>query len=129
MRAAQLKISGAKEGESADVVFFHFGPSGGGDTQSNVDRWVRQFQGGSEAAKVEPQEIGGAKVTLVTTEGTFNSGMPGGPTTPMENYALLGAIIEHKEGSVFVKMTGPAALVKGSRQKFLDFLATAFPAK
>jgi len=65
----------------------------------------------------------------VTTEGTFSSGMPGGPTTAMENYALLGAIVEHKEGNVFVKMTGPAALVKASRQKFLDFLATALPAK
>ena len=82
-----------------------------------------------ESAKVEKQEIGGANVTLVTTEGTFNSGMPGGPTTPKTNYALLGAIIENKEGDVFVKMTGPAALVKASRQKFLDFLATAFPAK
>ena len=72
---------------------------------------------------------GGAKVTLVTTEGSFSSGMPGGPATVMENYALLGAIIEHPEGNVFVKMTGPAPLVKDSRKKFLDFLATALAPK
>jgi len=129
MRAAQLKVPGAKPEDSAEIVFFHFGPQGGGGVQANVDRWVKQFPDGAETAKVEKQQIGGANVTLVTTEGTFNSGMPGGPTTPKTNYALLGAIIEHKDGDVFVKMTGPAALVKASRQKFLDFLATAFPAK
>jgi hypothetical protein len=129
MRKAQLKITGAKPDDSADVTFFHFGPDSGGDVQSNAQRWVAQFRGTEGAAKIEPQEIGGAKVTLVTTEGTFSSGMPGGPSTPMENYALLGAIIEHKDGNIFVKMTGPAALVKESRQKFLDFLASALAAK
>lgn len=129
MRKAQLKVSGAKPEDAADITFFHFGPDGGGDVQSNAQRWVAQFRGGEDKAKIEAQQIGGAKVTLVTTEGTFSSGMPGGPATVMENYALLGAIIEHPEGNVFVKMTGPAALVKDSRKKFLDFLATALPAK
>ena len=129
MRKAQLKVTGEKPEETADITFFDFGPDGGGDVQSNAQRWVAQFKGAEGASKVEPQEIGGAKVTLVTTEGTFSSGMPGGPSTPMENYALLGAIIEHKDGNVFIKMTGPATLVKASRQKFLDFLASALPAK
>jgi hypothetical protein len=129
MRKAQLKVPSAKPDESADITFFHFGPDSGGDVQSNAQRWVAQFRGAEGASKIEPQEIGGAKVTLVTTEGTFSSGMPGGPSAPLENYALLGAIIEHKDGNVFVKMTGPAALVKDSRQKFLEFLASALPAK
>ena len=42
---------------------------------------------------------------------------------------MAGAIIENPDGNVFVKMTGPAALVKDARQKFLDFLATALPGK
>ena len=129
MRKAQLKVPGAKPNEAADITFFHFGPEGGGDVQSNAQRWIGQFRGGEDKAKIDPQQIGGAKVTLVTTEGTFSSGMPGGPATVMENYALLGAIIEHADGSVFVKMTGPAALVKELRKKFLDFLAAALPAK
>ena len=129
MRKAQLRVPGGKPDEAADITFFHFGPDSGGDVQSNAQRWVSQFRGNENAAKIEEQQIGGAKVTLVTTEGTYSSGMPGGPATTLENYALLGAIIEHKEGNVFVKMTGPAALVKSSRQKFLDFLATALPAK
>jgi hypothetical protein len=129
MRKAQLKVPGAKPEDAADITFFHFGSDGGGDVQSNAQRWVSQFRGGDSAAKIETQVIGDAKVTFVTTEGTFSSGMPGGPQTVMENYALLGAIIEHPAGNVFVKMTGPAALVKSSRKKFLDFLGTALPAK
>ncbi len=129
MRKAQLKVPGAKAEEFADITFFHFGAGSGGDIQSNAQRWIGQFKGAEGAGKIEPQNIGGAKVTLVTTEGTFSSGMPGGPSTPLENQALLGAIIEHGEGNVFVKMTGPAELVKASRQKFLDFLASAVPAK
>jgi len=129
MRKAQLKVPGAKPEDFADITFFHFGAGSGGDIQANAQRWISQFKGAEGAGKIEPQEIGGAKVTLVTTEGTFSSGMPGGPATPLENQALLGAIIEHDDGNVFVKMTGPAALVKGSRQKFLDFLTSALPAK
>ena len=45
-------------------------------------------------------------------EGTFGSGMPGGPTTPMKDYALRGAILESPSGDVYVKMTGPKAIVK-----------------
>jgi len=130
MRKAQLSIPGAK-GESAEVTFFYFGAGSGGDVQANAQRWVSQFRGNENAAKVESEEIAGKKVTIVSAEGTYASGgMAGGPpATSHENYALLGAIIEDPEGNIFVKMTGPAALVKDSRKKFLDFLATAAPAK
>ena len=39
--------------------------------------------------------------------GTFLSGRPFGPKTPKPGYALVAAIIEGKEGAVFIKMTGP----------------------
>jgi len=129
MRKAQLKIPGAKADEAADVTFFHFGAQGGGDAASNAQRWLMQFKGDESAKKVEAQEIEGTKVTLVTTEGTFSSGMPGGPATPMENQALLGAIIEGPEGNVFIKTTGPAALVKGLREKLVAFITAALPKK
>ena len=59
------------------------------------------------------------KITYVTTEGTFSSGMPGGPTTPMTGYALYGAILESPDVNVFIKMTGPEAVVK-SRPKLQE---------
>jgi hypothetical protein len=129
MRKAQLKVPGATADQSADVTFFHFGAGGGGDVAANAQRWLAQFKGAEGASKIEPQEIAGTKVSLVTTEGTFSSGMPGGPTTAVENAALLGAIIEGPEGNVFVKMIGPVPLVKASRQKFLEFITAAIAAK
>ena len=129
MRKAQLKVPGAKPEQSADIVFFHFGAGAGGDVKANADRWLGQFKSAEGASKVEPLEAGGTKVTLVSTEGTYSSGMPGGLTTPLENHALLGAIIEGAQGNVFVKMTGPADLVKGSRERFIAFISAAVPKK
>jgi hypothetical protein len=129
MRKAQLKVPGASADQSADITFFHFGAGGGGDVTSNAQRWLAQFKSPEGVSKIEPQEIAGTKVTLVTTEGSFSSGMPGGPAAVMENAALLGAIIEAADGSVFVKMTGPAALVKASRAKFIEFITGAIPPK
>jgi hypothetical protein len=43
----------------------------------------------------------------------------------MDNYALLGAIVEDADGSVFVKMTGPKAVVQAANAKFLEFLESA----
>ena len=129
MRKAQLKVPGAKPTESADITFFYFGEGGGGDAKANAQRWVNQFHGPEGAAKIDEQKIGGLNVTIVSTEGTFSSGMPGGPTTALDNYALLGAIVEGKEGNVFVKMTGPVGLVKESQKKFLAFITAAIEAR
>lgn len=127
MRKAQLKVNDAEKKTSAEVVFFHFGAGGGGGTQANIERWYRQFEGSKEkiGAKSEDTKVGKHKVTYVQAEGTFNSGMPGGPTTPMTGYALRGAIIEAAEGDVFVKMTGPAALVKASEADFKKMVESA----
>jgi hypothetical protein len=75
-----------------------------------VDRWFGQFQNAKTAQN--EATLGGVRVVFVQAAGTFYSGMPGGPTTPLDNYALRGAILEDKEkGDVFVKMTGPSSLV------------------
>ena len=128
MRKAQLQVPGADAAKFADITFFHFGEGGAGGVEANAQRWLKQFTGKAGAEKIEPQEIAGVKVTLVSTEGTFSSGMPGGEAKPMENHALLGAMIENPGGLVFVKMTGPIETVKGTREKFIEFLKTAISA-
>ena len=127
MRKAQLKVNDAEKKNSAEVVFFHFGPSNGGGVQANVDRWFGQFQEPREkiGAKSEDEKIGKHKVTFVRAEGTYLSGMPGGARTPQPGSALRGAIIESPEGDVFVKMTGPAALVKSSEADFRKLIESA----
>ena len=116
MRKAQLRVP-AEKGEGADVIFFHFGPGNGGGTQANVDRWLMQFKD-VKGKKVSDTKIGQHKVTYVQTEGTYSGGMPGAAPQDLKGYALLGAIVESDEGSVFIKMTGPAPVVQGGDGEF-----------
>jgi hypothetical protein len=123
MRKAQLEI--ARGPEKADVTFFHFGADQGGTAEDNVARWYAQFPGSEKNRTTEHMQIGSVKITFAMTEGTFSSGMPGGPTTPMESYALCGAILESAVGNVFVKMTGPNAVVKASTEAFKKMVSEA----
>lgn len=125
MRKAQLQIPGKDGGKPADVTFFFFGGGQGGDVQANVQRWLGQFAGKPEANKVEPQEFNGVKVTLVSAEGTMKASPFGGQPDDLPDSALLGAILDQPDGAVFVKMTGPAALVKDSREKFVAMVKAA----
>ena len=110
MRKAQLSVPGSAGSSPAEVTFFHFGAGQGGSVQANVDRWFKQFSDGYTDARTE--QAGSTTITFVKAEGTFASGMPGGPTTPMKDYALRGAILESPSGDVYVKMTGPKTVVK-----------------
>jgi hypothetical protein len=119
MRKAQLKVTAADAKEPGEVVFFFFGPQSGG-TKANVDRWLGQFEEGRDKinAKTEEKKFAKALVTYVSAEGTYKSGMPGTAPVPKAGFALLGGIVEGSEGSVFVRLTGPAALVKAARADF-----------
>ena len=115
MRKAQFAAPG-NSGQAAEVVFFYFGTGGAGGVKANIDRWMGQFKN-AENKKVEGKTVGGPKLTYARATGTFMSGRPFGPKTPKEGYALLGAIIEGKQGAIFVKMTGPEAAVKANSDK------------
>ena len=127
MRKAQFKVNDAGKKNSAEVVFFHFGPGDGGGVQANVNRWYGQFQEPREkiGAKSEKTKIGKHDVTFVHAQGTYLSGMPGGAQTPQPGSALLGAIIESEQGAVFIKMTGPAGLVKSAESDFRKMVDSA----
>jgi hypothetical protein len=123
MRKAQLEI--ARGPQKAEVTFFHFGADQGGTAEDNVARWYAQFAGSEDKRITEHVQVGPVKVTFAMTEGTFSSGMPGGPTTPMTDYALCGAILQSAAGNVFVKMTGPNAVVKASTDAFKKMVTDA----
>jgi hypothetical protein len=123
MRKAQLEI--ARGPEKAEVTFFDFGAGQGGSTTDNISRWYAQFPGSEKNRITENVQVGPVKITFAMTDGTFSSGMPGGPTTPMPGYALCGAIMETAEGSVFIKMTGPQAVVKASTETFKKMISDA----
>ena len=123
MRKAQLSVPAGEGSAPAEVTFFHFGAGQGGSVQANVDRWFKQFSNGYNDAKTE--RVGNTTVTFVKAFGTFSSGMPGGPTTPLKDYALRGAILESSAGDVYVKMTGPKAVAKLAEPAFEKMIREA----
>jgi len=127
MRKAQLKVNDADKKQSAEVIFFYFGEGSGGGTQANVDRWLGQFQEPKDKihSKVEEVTVGKRRVTYVQAEGTYLSGMPGGPKTAQPGSMLLGAILESAQGNVFVRTTGPVDLVKASKAEFRKLIESA----
>jgi hypothetical protein len=123
MRKAQLAVPATAGGEAGEVTFFHFGPGQGGGVKQNVDRWLGQFK--DPVADSRTEKVGNTNVTFVEAAGTFSSGMPGGPTTPKEGYALRGAILESPQGDVYVKLTGPEPLVKAASNAFKKMVEAA----
>jgi hypothetical protein len=121
MRVATYRVpAAAGDPEGGELAIFFFGKNGGGTVAANVDRWLRQFtpDPGGPAPSTRTEEVNGIRVTRVATEGTFASGMPGGPTTPKTKYALLGAIAEGPGGNVFFKLTGPRKTVRAAAGQF-----------
>jgi len=127
MRKAQFAIKG-KDGKSAEVVFFHFGPGEAGGVAANVKRWLGQFKEPADQlnAKTVIETINGTKVTYVTAVGTFMKGPPfGGNKVPVPNSGLLGAIVEGKQGAVFIKATGPKTIIKSAEKDLKAMVSKA----
>ncbi len=126
VRKAQFEIPSAKGADAAECVFFHFGPGGAGGVQANVGRWLQQFA--KEPAVKHAQEqlvVNGVKLTFVLAEGTYLTGPPFGEKVPKANSALLGGIIEAKDGSLYIRLTGPAATVRDANKDFRAMLESA----
>jgi len=128
MRVVTYRVpAAAGDAEGAEVAVFFFGPGQGGSTQANVDRWYSQFRaekGSAGPGKPATTKVGAIPVTIVTTEGTYSSGMPGGAMTPKPGWALRGAIAEGPSGPVFFKMVGPKKTVLAATPGFDAFLKT-----
>ena len=92
-----------------------------GGLRANVERWFREMgRPAPTAAQVDALDRGpvlGGRGAYVELEGTF-TGMGSGASP---GYGLLGMVLEREQGSVFVKMTGPAGAVKAERARFRAF--------
>src|SRR2546427_277431 len=104
MRVVTYRIpAAAGDGEPGELGVFFFGKGEGGSVDANVDRWLAQLtpESGSAKPSRRVETVKGIRVTRVSAEGTYSSGMPGGPRTPKPGFALLGAIAEGPGGNVF----------------------------
>ena len=125
MRKAQFSV-GVDAG-AGEIVFFYFGAGGAGGVEANVKRWLGQFKEPKDKlnAKTEKAKAGETPVTFVSAEGTFMAGPPRGTPVANPGYALLGAIVESKQGAIFAKFTGPKATVKANTEAFKKMITSA----
>jgi len=121
MRIVTYRVpAAAGDPEPGEVGVFFFGTGEGGSVDANIDRWKAQLapEPGSAKPARWVDTIRGIRVTRVSAEGTYSSGMPGGPRTPKAAFALLGAIAEGPGGNVFFKLTGPRKTVQKAATRF-----------
>lgn len=99
-----------------------------GSIEANIERWKGQFRlAGDEAFKTETETVAGHTVHIVDLVGTFKETMggpfAGGRVVEREDYAMVGSIVvDSKDRKFFIKMTGPAAVVKANRDAFVAML-------
>lgn len=125
MRLAQASIPGPAG--AGELTVFFFGPGGGGDLESNLQRWINQVEPDEEPSR-DSFTLGTWKVTWVEAVGTLKpSTMGAGPDKPQPDSRLLGAVVEGEGGPWYFKATGPAATLDAQREAFLDMLKSGRP--
>ena len=92
--------------------------------RANVDRWIKQFEDIMDQ-DVKEEIVKEIKVTFVKTTGTFLSGSPFGPKTPKPGYSLMGAIVEGRQGSIFLKMVGQTKAVQAFEKPLVEMVKNA----
>lgn len=127
-----------KPGSMMRDVNFTFGPSGegecyiarlpgaGGGLAANVNRWRAQMGAAplseEEVSALPTRPLFGQPARFVSVDGTFSPGMGSNQTFP--DYRLIGLILAGEAGAVFVKMTGPKALVEQNGAAFDQFVSS-----
>lgn len=120
----------AKAGEGDDAATARITlMAAGGDVAANIKRWNDQFTGGDkDAQKAEEIKLGNWSVHIVDVNGSYAERTGGGPfaggkVVNREDYAMTGAILIHPTGrKYFVKMIGPATVVKANRDAFVKMI-------
>ena len=130
MSAGGLTLPGKDGAQGVEADFYCFGTGQGGDIEANMKRWQSQFLPGDDGKAVEPQRedstVGTHKVHYVLLKGTFLSGPAMSPKkTPVPGSAMIGAIIEHADGNVFIKVTGPEKAVTALQEDVKKLVASA----
>jgi hypothetical protein len=120
LRPINLRPAGDPDAECYVTVL----SGDGGGLVANIDRWRKQL--GLEAmTPAEADALGdlplmGGTAKLVELEGAY-SGMG---DEARAGWKLIGAVLLRPGSAIFVKMTGPAALVDAEKQRFLAFCAS-----
>jgi hypothetical protein len=126
MRHTSYKIPAAKgDKDGGELVVYYFGPTQGGEVDSNINRWVAQFEGADvKAIKRTDRTVNDIEQHIVEIpKGTYDLGASSmSAVKKVDNYGLLGAIVVAPTGKYFFKLTGPMATVKAAHDPFYKLL-------
>jgi len=126
LRLATYVIIGRGSAARAECAVYYFGPGQGGPVDSNLDRWIGEFEhaGTPERSRLT---IDGIPVSRVRVKGGYlahGGSMGGALETALPDHELLGAIVEGPEGSLFFKLVGPVATVDPAVADFDKMIAS-----
>jgi hypothetical protein len=120
MRLATYAIPASSgDAEGATCAVYYFGPGQGGTVDANMQRWTGEFQSAAQVKRTA-QTVQGMKVSRVRAQGAYTSHGGSGMEAQgsKSDYALLGAIVEGPNGSIFFKLTGPVQSVNAAEEEF-----------
>jgi hypothetical protein len=129
MRAAQFTLPAAAGGD-AEVVVYHFGETGAGSVQANIDRWLGQFKQpdgkpSSEVAKIEKAQFAGQDASVVSVAGRYVApATPGGEPQDKPDQALVAAIVPSPKGPYYFRLIGSKAAVAAQESAFRQALSS-----
>jgi hypothetical protein len=107
--------------QDGECIVITFGAGQGGSVESNVDRWVHQYEPVTTSPAKRSHEVNGMTITRVEVAGTYHPmQMPGAPPAPssIPNSRLIGGIVQAPSGLWFFKLTGSDATVRASAAEF-----------
>jgi hypothetical protein len=119
------------DNEDGELILFFFGEGQGGTVEANLQRWRDMFTAEGkpvpdEAVVREAFDANGLKVTLIDVAGQYTGmTMPGQPApAPLENYRMIGAVVETPRGNYFFRATGPIGTMNSHRSAIRQMLNT-----
>ena len=134
MRKAQFRLPGEGGAADASLVVYHFGASGGGGVEANLERWAGQFEqpdGSSSRAamKSTARTLKGVPVTDVDLGGTYVAETsPGsGERVREEGWRMLASILQSSAGDYYVKLVGPAPTIARWEASYERFVEASLP--
>ncbi|PCJ53364.1 MAG: hypothetical protein COA70_08660 [Planctomycetota bacterium] len=108
---------------NADCFVSVLGGDGGG-LAANLNRWRKQIgledASDAEIAALPKVKLLGGDASLLQLEGSF----VGMGNEAQDDWALTGVIVSTPQATIFVKMTGPAALLQAEHERFLSFVSS-----
>ncbi len=124
MRTLDLRFGPNKEGE----CYISFMPGSAGGVEANVNRWRGQMgqpaYTADEIAKLPQKPFFNREAAFIAFDGDFKGF---GATEAKTGQRLLGLIHSAEQATIFVKLTGPKALVEQNAAAFDAFCQSIKP--